>query len=258
MANPLKYSDDDIHSLLEKIYNGTYNDRALPKDLYLAIGDYLKRGLYKGFGGSPEDFTGDYLDNLLDLRDNIYLFSGAKTFQFTKAAGELMFDGDGVIRPFSEYKSDAQELWGTYNEDWLESEHITTIGQAQMANQWQGIESAKDVLPMLRFSTNGNPCPECEPFEGLTAPVDDPIWDICTPLLHYRCMCILEQHDDAAIPSSDEFVDNLPIEDIPEMFQSNPGKTGEVFTKDHPYFDVDKADKGFAKKNFDLEIPDED
>lgn len=258
MANPLKYSDKQIHSVLEKIFNGTVNDRELPKDLYYAIADYLKKGLYEGFGGSPEDFTGDYLDKLLDLRDNIYLFAGAKTFQFTKAAGELIFDSDGVIKSFDTFKAEATDLWGEYNENWLEAEYNTTIGQAQMANQWQGIEDSKDVLPMLTFSTNGNPCDECEPFEGLTAPVDDPIWDICTPLLHFNCMCILEQHDEDATPSTSEFIDNLPIDEIPELFQSNPGKTGEIFTKDHPYFDVDKADKGFAKNNFDLNIPEED
>lgn len=258
MAQPLKYSDKQIQKLLQGIHDGTINDRALPEDLYYAIADYLKKGLYEGFGSDLTSAEGEYLDNLIDLRDNIYLFAGAKTFQFTKEAGELITDEDGQIRPFSEFKAEAEQLYGQYNEDWLQAEYNTTIGQAQMANQWQQIEDTKEQLPFLTFSTAGNPCDECEPFESLTAPVDDPIWDICTPLLHFNCMCILEQHDEDAIPSTKEFIDNLPVDDIPDTFKNNPGKTGEIFTKDHPYFDVDKGDRSFAKKNFDLPIPEED
>lgn len=260
MTQPLKYSDKQIQKLLQGIHDGSINDRNLPDDLYYAIAGYLKKGLYDGFGGDLSAFAEkeEFLDNLIELRENIYLFSGAKTFQFIKEAGELLTDEDGQIKPFSEYKVEAQELYGQYNEDWLQAEYNTTIGQAQMANQWQHIEDTKEQLPYLTFSTNGNPCPECEPFEGLTAPVDDPIWDICTPLLHFNCMCILEQHDEDAIPSTKDFIDKLPTDDIPETFQNNPGKTGEIFTKDHPYFDVDKGDKAFAKRNFDLDIPNED
>lgn len=40
------------------------------------------------------------------------------------------------------------------------------------------------------------------------------------------------------------------------MFRHNPGKTGEVFPKEHPYFDIPDEYKKLAKKNFNLPIPD--
>lgn len=40
-----------------------------------------------------------------------------------------------------------------------------------------------------------------------------------------------------------------------EIFGNNPAKTGELFNKNHPYFDVKKEDKKLAQRNFDLPIP---
>jgi len=38
----------------------------------------------------------------------------------------------------------------------------------------------------------------------------------------------------------------------------NPGTSKEVFDKSHPYFDVPKKYKKFAKTNFGMPIPDKD
>jgi hypothetical protein len=256
----MEYSEKQIQDLLAEIHDGTISDRNLPKDLYLAIADYLKNALYEGFGGDISEFEGELLDSLLDLRENIYLFSGAKTFQFIKEAGVLLTDENGVLKPFSVYKVEAQALFGKYNVNWLDAEHKTTIGQAQQAKRWQDIQANKDILPMLKFSTNNHPCPICEPFEGLTAAVDAPIWKIASPLLHFGCFCILESYDSSEVASDQAFMDKLEpeIDKIPDLFRNNPGETGEVFNKSHPYFDVPKEDKKFAKTNFGLPVPDKD
>lgn len=260
-APKIKYNNKQIENLLKSIHDGVITDHDLPADLYHAIADFLKKGLYKGFGQDLTEADGTKLDKLLDLRDNIYLFSGAKTFQFTREAGELLTDADGVVKPFSQFKSEALEVYGKYNENWLEAEYRTTIGQAQMASRWDDIQANKDVLTMLRFSTDGNPCPECAPFEDLTAPVDDPIWDIALPLIHYACECIVESLDGDAVPTSDADLKALQpdLDKIDPVFRNNPGNSGEIFPKGHPYFtEVPKEDRAFAKKNFDLPIPEEE
>jgi hypothetical protein len=253
---PIKYTQKQISKLLLDLHRGVVTELDLPEDLYYAIKDYLKNGLYKGYGGTIEDFKGIRKENLEELTQNIDFFSAAKTFNFIKEAGDLLVGDDGVVRSFNEFKTEAEALYGKYNEDWLEAEYNTTIGSAQMAERWQGIEENKDILPMLTFSTDGTPCPECAPFEGLTAPVEDPIWDEATPLLHFNCECILIQSDDAA-PTSKDDIDNLPMDTIPDMFRNNPGKTGEIFTKDHPYFDVPAEYQELARENFGLPIGEE-
>ncbi len=248
----IKYSDKQIFTLLKSIHTGIITEMDLPEDLYLRIGEYLSKALYKGFGSTLETVSKADEAILSDLRDNVYLFSAAKTYQFTKSARNLLTDSDGNIKPFKQFYEEGKVIAGDYLDAWAKAEYNTVIGQSQMAQQWQSIEANKDVLPMLTFSTDGNACPECEPFEGLSAPVDDPIWDIACPLLHFNCACILIPSDDAE-PSSKEFVDDLPTDDIPDDFQNNPGKTGEIFTKNNPYFE--DTPKGVFGQ---LEIPNED
>lgn len=249
----IKYSEKAIKKLLTDIHSGVITDMNLPEDLYQAIGEYMKNALFKGFGNTLKNVSAANSEILSSLRDNTYLFSAAKTYAFTNAAMDQLRDEDGVIKPFNKFYEDGVKVYGQYNEDWAKAEQVTTIGQAQMAKQWQSIESNKDILPILTFSTAGNPCPECAPFEGLTALVDDPVWDTCTPLLHFNCACIIIPSDDAEL-SSQSHIDNLPIDDnIPEDFQNNPGKTGEIFPASHPYFE-DAPEEVFKQ----LEIPEED
>lgn len=257
MATPKpKYTQTQLKRLLSDIHSGTISETNLPEDLYNALGDYFKSALYKGYGKDLSTVTKSEEALLTDLRENVYLFSAAKIYQFTRAAADQLIDEDGAIKPFNKFFEDGKAVYEQYNEDYAQAEYVTVIGQAQMAEQWQSIEQNKDVLPLLTFSTAGMPCPECAPFEGLTALVDSPIWDTCTPLLHFRCECILIPSDDAEV-SKDSFIDNLPIdENIPKDFQNNPGKTGEIFNKEHPYFSESPAELG--KENFGLSIPEED
>jgi hypothetical protein len=250
-APKIKFNSGKVERLLKQIHEGRISEKNLPENLYEQIAEYLKHALYSGFGS--DNFQDDGL--LSDLRDNVYLFSAAKTYQFTSACVQQLYTDDGERKPFSQFYEEGKVLYGQYQENYAAAEYITVFGQAQMAKQWQTIEANKAILPMLTFSTNGMPCPECAPFEGLTAPVDDPIWDTCTPLLHFRCQCILIPSDDAEAWDQ-EAIDKLPIDTIPDDFQNNPGKTGEIFTKDNPYFE--DVPKELAADNFGLEVPEED
>lgn len=251
----IKFNSGKVERLLKQIYSGEINEKNLPVDLYEQIAEYLKSGLYKGFGSTLETVSEANREILSDLRENVYLFSAAKTYQFTKATSDLLVNEEGQIKPFNQFYAQGQQVYGQYNEDWARAEYVTTIGQAQMAEQWQSIEANKEILPLLTFSTNGQACIECAPFEGLTALVDDPIWDTCTPLLHFNCQCIIIPSDDAE-PSTKEFINDLPMDNIPDDFKNNPGKTGQIFTNDHPYFE--DVLKSAAANNFGLEIPEED
>jgi len=250
-APKIKFNSGKVERLLKQIHNGVITEKNLPENLYEQIAEYLKQALYEGFGS--DKFTEDVL--LSDLRDNVYLFSAAKTYHFTSACVELLVDDEGKRKPFSQFFEEGKAVYGQYNENYAAAEYITVFGQAQMAKQWQSIQANKSVLPMLTFSTNGMPCEECAPFEGLTAPVDDPIWDTCMPLLHFRCQCIVIPSDDAEAWSQDD-INELPVDDIPEDFQNNPGKSGQIFTADNPYFQ--DVPKDLAADNFGLEVPEED
>lgn len=255
----MKHSDSQIEKLLSDIYDGSVSVDALPSDLYYAIADYLKEGLYKGFGGELSDFdkgTKDY-KLLNELRTNIYQFSAAKTYAQIVDISSLIIDDENNIRTFSDFNKLGKERFKLWNVDYARSEYNTSIANAQIAVKWERIQDDKDVLELLEFSTNNSPCKECAPFDGLVLPVDNPIWKWAVPTLHFNCMCILLQHTtkDKKVSDKDKIKDIISRQkDVPEMFRMNAGIDRVIFSDKHPFFEL--APK--TKDNFGLPIPKND
>jgi len=264
MADKFEYSDEQLKSLLAGIYADEITQYDLPVDLYEAIVKQLTSGLYKGYGGNLADFEGKDLELLNELRESVYMFSAAKTYQEVGTIRDLMFDSNGDLvgqREFNQLGAATSENW---NDNWGSTEYNTTIQQAQTASKWNEIEKNKDLLPYVQFQTTGggNVCEICAPLDGLTARVDDPIWDEATPCLHFNDECIIIQlGEDEATESSKEEIDNIQshIDDkVSDVFRMNPAKDGYIFSDAHPYFQVAEKDAAFAKNNFGLPLPESD
>lgn len=258
----MPYSDAKIKQLLDGVYDGSITDRELPEDLYHAIADYLKKGIYEGFGGNLKDFakTPDF-ELLNELRENIYMFSAAKTYQQVKDISSLLTDGD-TVRTRSEFNKLGREAFSTWNDDYGKSEYNTAIAQASMASKWNDIERNKEILSVLSYSTIGDACDICGPLDGFTAPVSDPVWYTITPTNHFNCFCTLTQHEEGEkelTPTEDkEVIYEQVTEKMSPVFMMNPGKDKVIFNDEHPYFDVSPKDKDYAADNFDLPIPKHD
>lgn len=252
-------SEKEIDALIEDIFAGRTTIESLPENLYLAVADKLKEGLYKGFGGDLGDFSGKRdLELLQELRESIYMFSGAKTYQEVRTLTDLLVDGDRV-RTFDEFREEALKIYGTYNVDYLYTEYNTAIGQGSSAVAWSQIQEQKDVLPFLKYSAIDDERTDdiCIALNGLVAPVEDPIWDSCSPLNHYNCRCVLEQlaEDPGTGPKPDDKDVVEQREKMDDAFKMNPGKDGYVFSPDHPYFNILPKDEARAANNFDLPVP---
>lgn len=251
---------DQVDKLIQGIWDGSITPYDLPEDLYNSIADRLLKGLYEGYGGEPADFTGESKELLAELRDNVYMFSGAKTFQQINDIS-LVVD-DEKIKSFADFKAEALKIYDQYNTTYLETEYSTAVGQAQNAVRWNQIESQKETLPYLQYSDvdDSNECDICAPLSGITLPVDDPFWDEYMPLNHFNCRCTVIQIDkyadvELSTAKDIESATNFSDKEMQPMFKMNPGKDGYVFSPEHPYFDVAKKDRAFAKDNFDLKIP---
>lgn len=264
----MKYSESQIEALLDGVYDETIDVHTLPKDLYFAIADYLKSGLYDGFGSELRNLTPGGMDYELleELRTNVYMFAGAKTYQETGALQSLLFNDEGKLEGRHEFKKKAREVVREYNDTYSEAEYDTTVGQAQMAVRWKYIEQQAAVLPYLRMNValDERTCPICGPFHGVTLPVGHPFWKKYFPLLHYRCRCTVDQlseYDAAKITSDKRLKDLTDSADelMNPVFLHNAGIDKQIFTKDHPYFkEIPKADRGRARDNFGLPIPEKD
>ena len=246
----MNFSNEQIEAVLQGVFDGTYTPENLPQDLYLAIADYLKKGLYDGFGATLETVSGRDELLLTELRENIYQFSGAKTYQQVVQMRDALVDSNS----YKEFKEVATQVYDLYNKTWMRTEYDTAIGQAQCAVKWSEFENNKDILPNLRYSTIGDACDICGPLDGMVEPIDHPVWQTLAPLNHFNCMCLLEATDEELSPRVTDGIDQL----MHDNFKMNPGIDGYIFKKDHPYFDVAKGDRGLAELNFNLPIPESD
>jgi SPP1 gp7 family putative phage head morphogenesis protein len=261
------FTDRELRLLLRSIFDGDVDEENLPENLYFALADALKEGLYKGYGGDMVSMEGTSREDLLsELRDNIYMFSGAKTYQMVRDMTDQLVDPEaGELRTFPEFKKAATDVYEKYAVDpqgngYLKTEWNTAISQATNASLWQRFQEQKGILPLLQYSTIGDACDICEPLDGMTAPVDDPVWDTCMPDNHFFCRCTVIQitEDEGAPTEGREDLADTATERMAPEFRMNSGKDGYVFGPSHPYFDVAPKDRAAAKNNFGLEIPETD
>lgn len=262
-------------ALLRGIFNGTIRPKNLPPMLYYNIADYLKKGLYEGYGFSISSLIEELntksskmnvedLELLQELRTNIYMFSAAKTYQQVRELSSLLTDEKGTVIPYGEFKKKALPVVEIYNETWMKTEYDTAIGQAQNAVKWRQIEKQAEILPLLKYDAvlDKNTSEICRPLDGLIAPVNDPIWRKIMPLNHFNCRCLVKQLQEGEEPvTSDkrkQELFNQSTEQMQDVFKMNAGRDGYIFKPDHPYFHVPKNDKKFAEDNFDLSIPKKD
>lgn len=262
-----KFSDDQIEAIFKGIWNGTITTLDLPESLYFAIADYLKKGVFEGFGGSMKDFAigGRDYELLDELRTNIYMFSGAKTYQQTREMTDLLIGADKV-KSFPEFKKAARQVHEKYNVNWLEAEYNTAIGQASSAKQWERIDRQRSIFPFLRYKAvmDKNTSTICRPLDGIIAEVDNAIWKRVAPINHWNCRCLLEQYDryDAEnLTPADQLrkVEKQVTKEMDDVFKTNPGIDKVVFNEKHPYFTtVPKEDRKHARNNFGMDIPETD
>lgn len=251
----MNYTQQQIDALIEGVFNGSITTRDLPVDLYNAISTKLLSAF-----GSVEGAPSQSLLN--ELKENIYMFSGAKVYQQIQDIS-LLSNVD-TIKSFADFKKEALTIYNQYNKNWLQTEYSTAIGQAQMATRWEQIEAQKFELPYLQYSAviDKNTSDICRPLDGVCLPVGDKFWSVNTPLNHFNCRCTVIQFDktDAtqAGITSKENTDKATAEVSKKrnpLFEGNSGQDRVIFNKEHPYFDVPKADREFAKENFGLPIP---
>ena len=242
--------------MIKGIEDGTITPRDLPEGYYKAVTDYLKKAVLTGFGEKPQGYIEKDAVLLEELLTNVYTFGAAKTFQQTLAISSLLVDEGGNVRSSREFNSLARSLYDNWNDNYGKTEYVTAIGQADMAAKWSYIEQTKDVLPNLKYSAiiDPNTSDICRPLNGIVAPVGDPIWNSIAPLNHFNCRCTLIQVDSPATLGNESKAKQVEDQMQP-LFINNSGKTGLIFPKDHPYYEVAKEYRTFAKQNFGLPLP---
>lgn len=255
------FSDEDYDRIIYEIYAGALSTRNLDVHSYLKVARKLTDGVFQGYGKSLEGMLINAPDYrmLKALKESVYVFSGAKTYQQTRAISEkltnLLTTGDEVTS-LEDFKQQSKKILIDYNEAYLTTEYNAAIGQAQSVSKWNVFEEEKSLFPLLKYQTAGDQRvrPTHADLDNVVRPVGDKFWDKFAPLNGWNCRCLLVQTDyqDSSVTPLRSIKDP---HDVPDIFRFNPAKERVVFSPKHPYFDVADKDKDFAKMNFNLPLP---
>lgn len=177
----------DIDKLLNAIYTGLITEYRLPNGVYERTYESLINAVVEGFAKEVVYNTPNYY-LLKGLKNNIYFFSAAKTFQQVRELKGAMVEGDNIIS-FNDFRKKAETIFKTYNENYLRTEYDTSIGQAQIASKWADTFEDKELFPYMEYSAviDSRTSEICRKFDGIILPLDDPFWKKYSPLNHFNC-----------------------------------------------------------------------
>ena len=245
--------------LVDGVFNGTISVFELPVFLYAFTVGELDGSFFMGFGDVPR---GDVpvIQKAVNFRQNVGRFSGAKTFQEVNELTKQVFLPDGQKRPFAQFREIARGIDDMYNTNWLAAEQDSVFIQSQNARSWLRIESEQEIFPILRYVTVGDDRvrPSHRDLDGLTRPVNDPIWDRIAPQNGWRCRCTLTQLTGGPVTTPRSL--RSKTRELDREFRTNPdfnfnpGRVDFIFRETgrgrHDYFRVPRQFNDELKRNF--------
>jgi len=219
------------------------------EELQKVIYEFLLQGLDAGY--TDFDYTTQDKELLEKLRDNLYIFAAYKNYNLMQDMGNFLFDKNGHIRSFADFKRDVLQIHSAYNKNWLLAEYNTTIASGQAAAKWVRIMADKETFPLLTYRTQGDRRVRDahKSLAGITRPIEDEFWKIHYPPNAFQCRCYTEQNEADYEVTPDELIKDIPSP--PKIFANNVGISGKVFTANHPYFELSKQQKNYVDKAID-------
>lgn len=228
------------------------NPEAIQKmdaDLQLEINSILQKAVIQ-----EPTWNTDYLkepnfeakDNELrhQLSANAAEFSAAKTFAEIKEVLDL-FKSDAIPK-FSDVKRAVLDINDKYNVAHLRTEYNDAVASAQSAAEEIRFQRQKDVMQFATYQTVGDDRVRDRHAEldGLTLPIDHPLWDSINPINGHNCRCIKIQSNDPNKVTPDSAAEAaFDRAKIPMKFQQNPAKTGKAFMENYSHLKNIKPDK---------------
>jgi SPP1 gp7 family putative phage head morphogenesis protein len=251
------FTDIEIDNYLYQLYKGNVSIDNLDLYSYNKVAEKLTDGVFKGFGKNISNIDYDTPDYkmLSSLRENVYVFSGAKQYQQVRELSSLLTNDKGILS-FNEFKKVALPKFKDYNENYLRAEYNSAIAQSQSARNWMEIENSKDLYPQLEYQTagDGRVRPQHTILDGIIRTVNDIFWNTNYPPNDWNCRCEVLQVSDVTNTLKKD-LPKITEAEVPEIFRFNSGKQKIVFSENHPYFNIAPKDKELALNNFNLPLP---
>ena len=175
------------------------------------------------------------------LEEDIFVFSGFKTYHQLKEASLLLRDEAGGLKPFYKFYQDVTSIKEKYNRHWLRAEYNFATASAEMAAQWAAYEEVKGTTYLqYRTALDDRVRAEHAALEGVTLPQDDPFWNTAFPPNGWNCRCHVIPLPQEGHTTSNSEAARLSFRQLTEgrdsIFRFNPGKEAVLFPPHHPYY----------------------
>lgn len=176
---------------------------------------------------------------------NAVQFSAAKTAAEGKMLQAAVFNEDNVIKPFNEFKKDAEQITDIMNKTWLRTEYETARRQAIQGDQFSRMQDDADLYPYWIYSgmMDDREREEHVELEGKVFRIGDPEGDLVFPPNGDNCRCTGDPIDDQELKEKNLTVTSgaetkgLIERNVDDRFRYNPANEG-ILPKTGSYFDV--------------------
>lgn len=195
------------------------------------LGSLFTNAIDSAFGAS--DFDSADLAFIDSLKENTYQWVKAKSATQFKSFQELLLDETNNVRSWTVFRKEAEKASLIFNRNYLRTEYQTAIASAQSASDWRSYDD-EDVL---EYSAVGDARTRDlhMKLDGIRLPKSDKFWSTCFPPTDWACRCrvIVSSKEPVKMDRKEEAAF---IKQIPKPWRFNPGITGTLFPKDHPYW----------------------
>ena len=231
--NKAKTAFDATTKHLHEKKTFAYKDKPV-KALHSALNDVLNHGFESGLNYEIPNTL------LQSLKNDIFLFSGMKTYAELKEASQLLTTPDGFPKPFNQFAQDVAKINSAYNERYLEAEWHKANASAETVAHWQQWEDEGDFdLYNLQIRTAGDDKVRLKHqlLNMITLPMDDPFWDTHITPFDWFCRCIIIKVLKSKYPATDrDQALKTGNSVVNEIFRFNPAKQKVIFPPKHPYY----------------------
>lgn len=218
-----------LEEALKEIYD-KQGESVVNANLFKITNDPLQKGTIKEFSATSE-FGKRNEEFISEFRTNTAVFAAFKAHKQTQEYVDLLIDEKGNLRPFNQFKKEAQKISKDYNISWLQTEYNTAVKSARSAVNYRKFLETEHLYPNLEYieSTAAHPRASHLEYVGTILPIRHPWWKTHIPPSEWNCACGIKQTDKEPTPVPGE-VPGSPV------FENNPGESGQFINlKEHPY-----------------------
>lgn len=251
-GNSFAMGADLVDTVLQHIYNGFDVKKDIDPDLYKHTVDALNRAVDKGFGkvelGSRDE------DFLHELKYNNSVFAAFKTHRQQNDLHRLLMDEDGKPKDFARFRKDTEPVIGSYNVNWLQTEHATAVKCARTAAEFLTYERESDLYPNIKWlaSMAVEPRSAHKPYYDMVRSLTDTFWKTTYPGCVWGCQCSSTNTAEPITHGTEQTIKDAPKP--AKGLEQNPAYSKACFSEKHPYRTntypgAEKAVESFVEAN---------